>query len=123
MTKTILLVEDEEIQNENLRETFERKGYTVFAYTKGKECLHDVETNSLKYDLAIIDLSLPDIGGDELINRLKGIYPKIPIFSSSGYDDKPRKADRHYHKSMSFEKFIKESDFFLSDEFDFGDAF
>jgi DNA-binding response OmpR family regulator len=123
MAKSILYVEDDEEYNECCRELLEEKGYIVFSYAKGKECLHDVQANSLKYDLAIIDLSLPDIGGEELVRDLKRINPKTPVFIISGYDYKPRGADRYFHKAIPISKFIEEVDSFLSEEYDFGEAF
>lgn len=37
--------------------------------------------------LAVVDVGLPDMRGDELANRLRALAPDLPIVMASGYDE------------------------------------
>ncbi len=69
----ILIIDDDEEMCETLSDIFREKGYkTDTAYT-GKEGLD--EATKKFYDLAFIDVKLPDMSGIEVLKRLKEIRP------------------------------------------------
>lgn len=53
---------------------FERKGYNVTAADKGKEAIQKLSLS--QYDVALIDLVLPDMEGTELFPLIKQASPK-----------------------------------------------
>lgn len=95
--KTILFVEDYKDLLELLKEKFEGEGYEVISFERGRECINFVEKGG-SYDLAIIDLGLPDIYGGRVIKKLKKLNPNLPVFSYSGDDNKPIFSDKHIDK-------------------------
>ncbi len=97
MPKTILLVDDEEIGS--TEELLSNLGYFVVSYTRGNKALRECQ-QGLRYDLALVDLSLPDISGNEVIISLKQLYPKIPVVSFSGYGSIVASADAHFTKPI-----------------------
>ncbi|MBN2200050.1 MAG: response regulator [Candidatus Aminicenantes bacterium] len=68
LNKKILVIEDED----SIRKTFLlvlNKKYKIFAARDGKEAMQRVRT--LKPDLVIVDLKLPDTSGLDLVARLR----------------------------------------------------
>ena len=54
------------------------------SYKETKEIL--TEKNG-DFDIILLDLSLPDMSGEGLINEIKSIVPEIPIIVLTGYSD------------------------------------
>ena len=96
----IILVEDEPENLTDLSCHLENLGYLVECFSRGHTVLDSVR-DGLRYDLAIVDLSLPDIPGKEVIQFLKSHYPQKPVISLSGYGylDAPG-ADAKYTKPI-----------------------
>ena len=65
----ILVVDDEESIAEALRTILQAEGYQVRTAGSANRALQEVDRN--RYDLAIVDLVLPDLDGLELLKRLK----------------------------------------------------
>ena len=98
MKGPILFAED--ISGDWLQECLERQGYLVMLYQDGRKLMDDIN-DGLKYKLAIIDLSLPGVDGEEIINLSKRLYPQVPIISISGFPYKPINSDRSLNKPFS----------------------
>ncbi len=75
----VLLVDDEESIQQTLSVVLPAAGYTVHQVRNGKEALRTVQ--SVRPDLILLDLGLPDIGGKEVIRHLRewAIAPIIVI--------------------------------------------
>ena len=73
---TILVVEDEPEIRRFLRTALATEGYGVVEAETGERGA--IEAGTLKPDLAIIDLGLPDIDGTEVIRRIRAWSP-LPI--------------------------------------------
>jgi CheY-like chemotaxis protein len=58
------------------------RGYTVTGTTSGGEAL--ATAASAPYDLAIVDLSMPDVGGFEVLKALRARRPSMKIIVISG---------------------------------------
>src|SRR5580698_670067 len=72
----VLVVDDEPQIRKLLRVTLEASGYKVEESTGGNEALR--LTASLKPDLLILDLGLPDIDGTEVIKKVRE-WSQVPI--------------------------------------------
>ncbi len=73
----LLLVEDNAVLADWLSRSLRRDGYTVDWLDNGNDadfCLRD-ET----YDLVILDLALPQLGGHEVLRRLRGRGNATPV--------------------------------------------
>lgn len=71
--KRILIVEDTKTVSMLLSATLEREGYRVDVadtIKAARQCLARNEASKTKYDLALVDISLPDGDGSELLREL-----------------------------------------------------
>lgn len=73
----LLLVEDEQQLRENLHKFLVKADYSVDSAADGKEGLYLGSEHP--YDIAIIDIGLPEINGIELIQRLRADGFDFPI--------------------------------------------
>ena len=84
-SETILLAEDQDGIRELVTEFLRRGGYTVLEATDGAEALRIVEQHPGAIDLLITDLSMPNIDGPELVDRLTALRPGIKVIYMSGF--------------------------------------
>lgn len=82
----ILFVEDDQGLNEGVSFGLQQKGYGVRSFTHGLVCLQEVAKQKKKFDIAILDVSLPDIDGFTLAKRLSLFY-HIPIVFLTAKDE------------------------------------
>lgn len=101
--KTILYIDDEEINLRLLKATFRRK-YQILTAVNAKEGLNILSKN--KVDLIITDQRMPDITGVEFLKMVQEKWPEIPPgrLIISGYSD-PEDIDEAYKNYQLF-KFI-----------------
>jgi two-component system cell cycle response regulator len=66
---TILLVEDDKVQARITKEFLDSAGYKVIIAENGRSAIKAAKTQSI--DLIVLDLVLPDIGGNEVARWLK----------------------------------------------------
>ncbi len=85
--ESILFVDDEHAILDANRRVLERLGYTVTNFSSSTEALEVFNTNPLKFDLVITDMTMPHMTGDILSKKLMQIRPDIPIILCSGYSE------------------------------------
>lgn len=79
----ILIVDDEEAQRTLLAGFLEKKDYTVTTAASGKEAIEKNRTAG--FDLAILDLKMPEIDGVEAMAKMKEIDPETDFIILTGY--------------------------------------
>lgn len=82
-SKSILVVDDEEIIRRLLHRWFTKNGFHVDLAVDGQEAIEKWETGT--YDLIVMDLEMPRMTGIEAIERIRGTDPNIPIIVLTGY--------------------------------------
>jgi signal transduction histidine kinase/ActR/RegA family two-component response regulator len=82
----ILLVEDNTMVRRSIDATLRGLGYRVTAVSSGDECIDTVKRAPTPFDLLITDVVMPEMSGKELIDRVHGILPSLPVLFMSGYD-------------------------------------
>ena len=70
---TILVVDDNKELCNGLKEYLENEGYVVTCANSGKDATALLLDN--KYDIALVDIKLPDIQGTDLVKKLAKISP------------------------------------------------
>lgn len=89
----ILIVEDEEVLLDVLKNKLEKEGYEVVAAVNGEEGLKMIDEE--RPDMVLLDIVMPKIDGFEVLEKLKnkGRLPALPviIISNSG---QPVEVDR-----------------------------
>lgn len=79
----ILIVDDEPEIREELAEYLAGKGYRVIVAGDGPEGLAKFRAEPC--DLVITDMKMPGMAGDEVIRRLRGIAPGLPVVVLTGH--------------------------------------
>ena len=90
MKGTILCVDDE--CGDSFKDYIENNlEYFVELHKSGFDAIKAVD-EGLEFGLAMVDLSLPDVDGEIVINHIRNKYPNKPIVCISCYSYKPNSA-------------------------------
>jgi two-component system phosphoglycerate transport system response regulator PgtA len=82
----IVLIEDSLDLCQTWTELFSLDGHEVRTYLDGRSLLQDLA--SVQWcDIVITDYYLPDINGVELVTRIRGLRPRLPVVLLSGMRD------------------------------------
>lgn len=84
----ILIVEDDEYINNLLNKILSKEGYRVTAAYSGTEA--DIRLKMDEYDLILLDLMLPGITGEEIIEKIR-LTKYMPIIVISAKSDSEEK--------------------------------
>jgi len=79
----ILVVDDDETIRTVLATILEEKGFTVDTAENGNEGIEKTKTNF--YNLALIDIRLPDMEGTQVLAKMKDTTPKIRKIMITGF--------------------------------------
>ena len=85
--EVILVVEDEEGVRELVRDLLEMNGYTVLLANNGKDALQVCQKHAGAINLLVTDVVMPEMGGPELVERMKIQHPETKVLFTSGYTD------------------------------------
>jgi len=80
----ILIVDDEESIVKWTTSILSKLGYTVTATTSSTEALDIFKKDPSRFDLVLTDMTMPEMNGIELSNRLVLLNPDIPIVLCTG---------------------------------------
>ncbi len=80
---TILIIDDDDLICETLSDIFQEKGYDVVIAGNGREAINKAE--QMAFDIAFIDIMLPDINGIDLLKEFKKMYPDRVYIIITGY--------------------------------------
>lgn len=82
----ILIIDDEEIIREVLADVLERSGYNnIYKLETGKNCFQIIK--KISPTLIFLDLNLPELRGEEILEKLSELFPSIPVIIITGDDD------------------------------------
>jgi len=79
----ILLVDDEANVRTVFSDVLKRAGYRVKVVEDGHEAIKELEQKT--YNLALVDLRMPKMGGIQVLESLKKIKPELPVIIYTGY--------------------------------------
>ena len=63
----------------------EKLGYRVIAAKDGKQAVDTIVKKGDGIDLIILDMIMPEMGGDKAFDLIREIQPAMPVILSSGY--------------------------------------
>ena len=84
---TVLIVDDEEIVRRTARTALERYGYSVLLAENGQQGLDLFREFHLRIFAIVLDMTMPVMGGEEALRRMKDIDPKVRVILSSGFNE------------------------------------
>jgi PAS domain S-box-containing protein len=99
----ILLAEDEESVRRYAQLVLEDHGYTVLAAANGREALAIWQTAKDRVSLLITDMIMPELGGQELVERVLRDREDLKVILISGYSNHPawtEGEDRHWRRLL-----------------------
>ena len=82
---TILLIDDEKIVAETAKKMLEKTGYHVTTADSGKEAISIYASYPDRFDMVILDMIMPVMGGSQTFEQLKQIDDHVKVLLSSGY--------------------------------------
>lgn len=101
--KTVLVVEDDEIQKKHITDLISDQNVTVVAVTTVREALAQLKDNT--FDCMIMDLSLPDSTGYELLEKLSEnsspySFPPVIVYTARDLTREEEEKLRTYSASI-----------------------
>jgi DNA-binding NtrC family response regulator len=107
----ILVVDDDEGIRNSLATILKDEGYTVDVAKNGSEAIE--KSRVAFYNVALIDIRLPDMEGTEILTRMRDTVPKIRKIILTGYPSLQnaieavnRNADVYILKPVEVEKLL-----------------
>jgi two-component system, cell cycle response regulator DivK len=103
MMSTILIVEDNLVNRELLREMLEARDYRVAEARDGKEALAKID--EVKPDLVLLDLNMPNLDGFAVIRLIREnpSFRQVPVLAVTAY---AMKEDRERVLKAGFDSYI-----------------
>jgi DNA-binding NtrC family response regulator len=81
--KRVLIIEDDKVVLGNFKDILELEGYSVDTAESGKEAIE--KSNANFYNLALIDIRLPDMEGTQLLTTMRDTVPRMVKIIVTGY--------------------------------------
>ncbi|NBQ09777.1 MAG: response regulator [Betaproteobacteria bacterium] len=122
MSKTVLIVEDNDLNMKLFNDLLEAHGYLTLKTASGTEALELVKNH--RPDLVLMDIQLPEVSGEVVIQWIKGdeSIKHIPIvavtaFAMKGDEDRilSKGCEAYLSKPISIAKFIETVKFYAGE--------
>jgi PAS domain S-box-containing protein len=84
---TILVVDDEEGVREVAERMLQEIGFSTITAEDGRQALDLLRQTGDELTGVLLDLSMPRMGGQETLVRLRAIHPDLPVVMMSGYTE------------------------------------
>jgi PAS domain S-box-containing protein len=82
--ETVLLVDDEPSVLKVMQRSLEKAGYRVLTALDGEKGLDSYIANQEKISVVVTDMSMPGMGGVDMISQLRNISPSAKVILTSG---------------------------------------
>ena len=82
----MLVVDDEEMVRRMAKIALERSGFTVLTAEDGRQAVARYRDAADRIAAVLLDLSMPDLAGEEVYRELRRIRSDVKVIFSSGYD-------------------------------------
>jgi CheY-like chemotaxis protein len=86
-SKTIMLVDDEKAIRQIYEEFLTGHGYEVALFENGTAALNAFKADPKSVDLVITDMTMPELTGDKLSEKILEIRPDMPIILWCGFSE------------------------------------
>ncbi|MCX4242610.1 hybrid sensor histidine kinase/response regulator [Paraliomyxa miuraensis] len=109
----LLIIDDESLVRSALRKVLTRRGFSVDEAANGLEGLARVEQAPEPYQGVLLDLSMPGISGERVLEQLRVTHPDLPVVILSGFVEDPAKvaaANAVLHKPLTSKLLVETLD-------------
>jgi len=86
--EVVLIVDDSPSILRVTTRMLEQAGYGVLTAANGEEAFRMVDTHYPELALVISDVVMPVMGGGDLLQRLRSVFPDLPVVLMSGHADR-----------------------------------
>ena len=83
--KRILLVEDETMVRKTQALILNKYGYSVRDFASGREAISAIHFGKLQFDIAIVDIVMPELSGPEFVKLARPLLGDLPVLFFSAY--------------------------------------
>ena len=83
--RRILVVDDEPAARILAQRLFSEAGFEVVTTSSGFDCLKEFRKQPRRFDLVLLDLSMPFMDGEETFRRLRAIDSAVVVLLSTGF--------------------------------------
>jgi PAS domain S-box-containing protein len=83
--QTVLVVDDEEYIRVLIQRILERNGLTVLLAESGRQAIEIFQQQAATIGIVLLDLTMPQMSGEQTLQQLMVINPDVPIILMSGY--------------------------------------
>lgn len=102
-TETVMVVDDDDMIRTLGVMTLEHQGYSVLSAADGTEAVETFSNHLSVVDLVVLDLFLPGMSGQEVLDRMRAVKPAIPVIITSGHDFE---SDRDLFKELKADDYV-----------------
>lgn len=83
----VLLADDEELVRTVARRTLERLGFSVVECVDGRDVVDRFSAEPDRWRLVVLDLTMPQLSGDQALEEIRALRPAMPAVLYSGYSE------------------------------------
>lgn len=100
----VLLVDDEASVRNLAKTMLEKMGFQVQLAQDGKQALELFQSGHHEIRLVLLDLTMPNLDGEQTYLELRQINPKLPVILSSGYSNQ---MNQERYEGLGFAGFVQ----------------
>jgi DNA-binding NtrC family response regulator len=99
--KTILIVDDKNVQLKTLRRALRTRGYQVIEAMTGTQALDHIGKNET-IDIVLTDYAMPEMNGIELLQMIRKTKKILPVIIMTAYGDKDLVSEALHYRCNGF---------------------
>jgi CheY-like chemotaxis protein len=99
----VMVVDDEPLVLDVERHILEGAGYQVLLATSALDAIARI-AGGPPLDLLITDLDMPELGGDEMVTRIRAVRPDLKVLFVTGHADLLMETPRRWEGEAFLEK-------------------
>ncbi len=101
-SSTVLVVDDEELVRHVTQGMLAMAGFDSLAAASGEEAVELLRVQPEQIRFAVLDLTMPGMGGAEALRQMRGLRPDLPVLLSSGHDEEHAMAQFAERERVAF---------------------
>jgi two-component system cell cycle sensor histidine kinase/response regulator CckA len=86
-SEVVLVIDDEPVVRDMAKNALERHGYKVLVAYGGMAAIEILKRHPEEIAVAILDLSMPGMSGEETLPMLRQVRPQVKVLVSSGFSE------------------------------------
>lgn len=101
-TGLVLIVDDEKQVRDVAKAILEHRGFRTLLATDGREALNLFVEHRHELALVLLDLTMPELDGKDVLEQIRRMRPDVPVILSSGYTKQDAIEPGSEHRSVAF---------------------